>query len=71
MVKAAHILQNESIEKTKTNPLVYRQDPMWANGLISASKTAAGYPVMFDHSFCRCLSTVGEHGKSSSAKQEL
>lgn len=42
LVKAAHGVQQEVLEHQKNNPLIYRKDPMWANGIISASKNVAG-----------------------------
>ena len=34
--------QTERVDKQRENPSVYKKDPMWANGLISAAKNVAG-----------------------------
>jgi len=41
LVQAAEKVQQERVSYRLTNPNVYRRDPMWANGLISAAKTVA------------------------------
>ena len=42
LVKSTYSVQQEILARQKNNPMVYRKDPMWANGLISASKNVAG-----------------------------
>jgi len=42
LVTSAANSQSERIKNQKSNPVVFRKDPMWANGLISAAKQVAG-----------------------------
>lgn len=42
LVTAAASTQKDRVGKQQQNPSVYRKDPMWANGLISAAKQVAG-----------------------------
>lgn len=42
LVESAAHAQSERLGNQKKNPHVYRKDPMWANGLISAAKSVAG-----------------------------
>eukprot|EP01117_Protostelium_nocturnum_P013126 TRINITY_DN487_c0_g1_i1.p1 TRINITY_DN487_c0_g1~~TRINITY_DN487_c0_g1_i1.p1 ORF type:complete len:2445 (+),score=1078.48 TRINITY_DN487_c0_g1_i1:119-7453(+) len=42
LVQYAAVSQSERVQMQQKNPIVYKADPMWANGLISAAKQVAG-----------------------------
>ena len=55
-------MQQESVTKQKSNPLIYKKDSIWANGLISASKAVAGA--------CQQLVTTANNAVQGKAQEE-